>query len=162
LGEKTQPSFIAAAVKNKSNPQTNETGCFMLHFSQQDKNEAIRLVLHYIVPALALFIMTTFLVAKGLSIQFDSARHMLAGAVVSVAFIALLNEEAIHFWRISIGFCLSVILVGSFSAAQELYVQHFTLLGMGELPQWFNVVYALIVCLAMLATAYFVKRDLLG
>lgn len=107
--------------------------------TKQDKQDFMEMGL-----ALALFVAALYMiciyVSFAMDIKLEHARH-LVGSVVTVLFLSYILRELITvYWKIMLGFCSVVLLFGAYGMSTEIYIDHYTTLGMGVLPDsysWF-------------------------
>lgn len=132
-----------------------------MQFTQKTKNDLVQVTL-----GLGLFISVLFMlsltVSKALSVTLESARHLVAAVVILFMLAYILRDLLSLYWRVFMGVSAVVLLVGAYGALAELYVINFTILGVGDLPTDFSLVYLAVTLSALMFTAYTFKNDFLG
>ena len=130
-----------------------------MRFTEQDKADCLQMLL-FLSLFVALLSVICLLLSNFIGIEFDHARHVVA-SVVTVAGLLWIGREVLSSYKwIFASVSLVILLIGFYGGASELYIKHFTFMGLGELPGIFPVLYVAVV-LSGIASAYvFIKRDL--
>lgn len=130
----------------------------MLRITNQDKEDFLNMLLSLgvFISALSLF---CFVLSTAIGISFDHSRHVVASLITVIGILYVGRELFLIYWRIFAGLSGAILLAGFYGASTELYIEHFTLLGTGNLPALFTPVYLLIICACIGATVVFIKKD---
>lgn len=128
--------------------------------TQQDMSNLVQALFGYLIYGLFIVGMN-FIVSTKIGISFESGL-LLTVAVMSVGCMLYLLRSLL-FAYVELIACVSatLFLMGAHDASAELYVRYFTLLGIGDLPQAYNWIYASLEVLCIGLGAFYVKRDLL-
>lgn len=129
-----------------------------MNFSKQDFEDLKRLCTGLLLFFGAVYMVCLF-IANAIGVSIESARHLIAAVLTIALLIYVLREILSPYRHIIICLSAAIFLIGAHGVSSELYVKNFTLLGMGDLPDFYNWFYCSVVAFLLGVVAFFVKRD---
>jgi|GEM_PF-1824622 len=130
-----------------------------MRFSEQDKADCLRMLV-FLGLFVALLSGICLVLSNFIGIQFDHARHVVASVFTVIGLLWIGREVLSTYKRIFASVSFVILLIGCYSSASELYIKHFTFMGLGELPGIFSVLYVAVVFSGVAGAYVFIKRDL--